>query len=98
MTVRDAVDAHRADALVRLARTPLADAESELAHDTALRTAGHRLTAHTDADQAAEHARATIARYLLLEPLETVRALRERANQLRSAAAAAPVREAVNAR
>ncbi|MFD4904164.1 hypothetical protein [Kitasatospora purpeofusca] len=96
-TVRDAVAAYRADALARLARTPLADAEADLAHDTALRTNRHRPTALAAADQAAEQARATTARYLLLERLETLRALRERANQLRSAAAT-PVREAMNAR
>ncbi|MET8704354.1 hypothetical protein ABZW10_36695 [Kitasatospora sp. NPDC004723] len=95
-TVRDAVAAYRADALARLARTPLADAEADLAHDTALRANRHRPTAQAAADQAAEQARVTTARYLLLERLGTVQALRERASQLRSAAAA-PVREAVNA-
>ncbi|MER6364422.1 hypothetical protein [Kitasatospora sp. NPDC001527] len=95
---RDAVAAYRADALARLARTPLADAEADLAHGTALRANRHRPTALAAADQAAEQARATTARYLLLERLETVRVLRERASQLRSTAtSAAPVREAVNA-
>ncbi|MER5353406.1 hypothetical protein ABT093_24110 [Kitasatospora sp. NPDC002551] len=100
-TVRDAVAAYRAEALARLARTPLADAEADLAHDTALRANRHRPTARADAEAAAEQARATTARYLLLERLETVRVLRERADQLRSTAtatAAGPVREAVNAR
>ncbi|MER6365905.1 hypothetical protein ABT238_34210, partial [Kitasatospora sp. NPDC001527] len=95
---RDAVAAYRADTLARLARTPLADAEADLAHGTALRAARHRLTARAVAEAAAELARATTARYLLLERLETVRVLRERASQLRSTAtAAAPLREAVNA-
>ncbi|MER6366544.1 hypothetical protein [Kitasatospora sp. NPDC001527] len=92
-TVRDAVDTYRANALARLARTPLADAEAGLAHDTALRAARSRPTAQADADQA----RATPARYLLLERLESVRALRERASQLRSTATT-PARKAVNAR
>ncbi|MER6366542.1 hypothetical protein ABT238_37490, partial [Kitasatospora sp. NPDC001527] len=88
-TARDAVDTYRADALARLARTPLADAEAELAHDTALRANRHRLTAQTNADQA----RATTARYLLLERPESVRALRNRANRIRSTASAG--REAI---
>ncbi|MFJ6384662.1 hypothetical protein ACIQI7_32230 [Kitasatospora sp. NPDC092039] len=95
-TVRDAVATYRTDALAALARSPLADAEAELAHDTALRAHRNRPTTQAGAEAAAEEARAATARYLLLERLETVRALRERADRIRSAAAA-PAREAVNA-
>ncbi|MFD4659706.1 hypothetical protein ACFWP2_29225 [Kitasatospora sp. NPDC058444] len=99
LAAQGAVAEYRARALDLLARSPLADVEAELAHDTARRSAHRhptRASALAAADRAAEQARTATARYLLLQRLETVQRLRERADRIR-ATAAAPTREAVNA-
>ncbi|MFF2751744.1 hypothetical protein ACFVVA_40180 [Kitasatospora sp. NPDC058048] len=100
LTAQNAVAEYRASALSLLARSPLADAEAELAHAAAMRSAHRhptRAAARDAADQAARQARTITARHLLLQRLDTVRALRERAHRIRSVATTAPVPEAVNA-
>ncbi|MGW4694748.1 hypothetical protein ACWEO1_20480 [Kitasatospora cineracea] len=81
LTVQGAVAGYRADALVLLARSPLADAEAELAHDAAMRSAHRHPTpaaAVAAADRAAEKARTRAAEHLLAQRLATVEALRAR--------------------
>ncbi|MFE4356153.1 hypothetical protein [Kitasatospora sp. NPDC056800] len=93
LTAQNAVAEYRASALSLLACSPLADAEAELAHAAAMRSAHRhstRAAARDAADQAARQARTTTARHLLLQRLGTVRALRERADRIRT-------REVVNA-
>ncbi|MFD9592112.1 hypothetical protein ACFWA9_05050 [Kitasatospora sp. NPDC059973] len=99
LAVQNAVTEYRASALVLLARSPLADAEAELARDAALRSAHRhptRSAAREAADRAAHEARASTARHLLDRRLKSVKVLRERADRIR-AAAAGQAREAVNA-
>ncbi|MFJ9845821.1 hypothetical protein ACIRYZ_36345 [Kitasatospora sp. NPDC101155] len=99
LTVQNAAAEYRASALVLLARSPEADAEAELAHAAAMRSAHRHPTrgsALAAADRAAEKARTNTARHLLVRRLGAVEALRTRADQIR-AAAAEQAREAVNA-
>ncbi|WBP91972.1 hypothetical protein [Kitasatospora cathayae] len=99
LTAQNAAAEYRASALVLLARSPLADAEAEMAHDAAMRSAHRHPTRHAAraaANEAVEQARRNTALHLLVQRLEAVQALRARADQIR-AAAAAPAREAVNA-
>ncbi len=98
LTVQNAAAEYRASALVLLARSPQADAEAELAHAAAMRRAHRHPTrgsALAAADRAAEEARVNAARHLLVRRLEAVQALRQRAEQIRTATGA--VREAVSA-
>ncbi|MFI8085864.1 hypothetical protein ACIF6L_34380 [Kitasatospora sp. NPDC086009] len=98
LAVQNAAAEYRASALVLLAHFPEADAEAELAHAAAMRRAHRHPTrgsALAAADRAAEQARANTARHLLLRRLEAVQALRQRAEQIRTATGT--VREAVNA-
>ncbi|MGW2548529.1 hypothetical protein ACWC5I_48690, partial [Kitasatospora sp. NPDC001574] len=98
LTVQNAAAEYRASALVLLTHFPQADAEAELAHAAAMRRAHRHPTrgsAVAAADRAAEQARTNTARHLLVRRLEAVQALRQRAEQIRTATGA--VREAVNA-